>query len=460
MVTGVKLNHTSLDLRINGAAGADTGTLSATVNPDKEAATDEDVSWESDDEKVATVENGVVTAVGKGTATITATTVGKKADGQPATATCDVTVTVLVTGVTLNKTTLPLTINGAVIGTETLAAAVNPTGATNTNVSWSSSHENIARVNNGVVTAVASGTAIITVTTAGLKANDQPATATCTVTVTVLVTGVTLPETLALTINGAVIGTGTLSATVLPAGATNKTVSWSSGDEKVATVSSTGLVTAVGNGTATITATTQDGNKTATCAVTVTVLVTGVTLTPSALELIVGGEGGNTGNLSVTVQPAGATDQRVSWKTSDAGVATVNSGLVTAVAPGTAKITVTTTDGNKTATCTVTVRRSVPFTINIADAAPVIEGPTISRSGTGYEKTKKREVTNASDYSSIEWHITGAYIGGSPFVVTGASITLDSGNSAYNRIGEHFITLEVVKNGVPYNRTVTFTVVN
>jgi hypothetical protein len=88
------------------------------------------------------------------------------------------------------------------------------------------------------------------------------------VTVSTPVTGVTLsPDTLTLTAGGA---TSTLAATVAPAGATNKAVTWSTSADTVATVDSSGVVTPVGAGTATITVTTADGSKTATCAVTVT----------------------------------------------------------------------------------------------------------------------------------------------------------------------------------------------
>jgi len=117
-------------------------------------------------------------------------------------------------------------------------------------------------------------------------------------------------------------------------------------------------VTAVAAGTATITVTTVDGGKTATCAVTVTaagtpaVAVSGVTLDKTTLILTVG----RTETLVATVAPDDATDKSVTWASDDETIATVdNTGKVTALAAGTAIITVTTVDGGKTATCDVTV---------------------------------------------------------------------------------------------------------
>ena len=119
---------------------------------------------------------------------------------------------------------------------------------------------------------------------------------------------------------------------------------------------SNGKVTAVKAGTATITVRTEDGNKSASCAVTVapkTYPVESVTLNKTAIELTEGEKI----TLTATVNPSNATNKNVSWSSSDAGVATVANGEVTAVKAGTATITVKTEDGNKTATGTVTVKK-------------------------------------------------------------------------------------------------------
>jgi len=178
-----------------------------------------------------------------------------------------------------------------------------------------------------------------------------PSTLTPTTPTTVAVTGVSLKSTTSLIVGG----TETLSVVIEPSTATNKTVTWSSGNGSVATVSANGAVTAVAAGTATITVKTADGNKTADCVVTVVtsaVAVTGVTLNKSSTSLNVGGAE----TLIPAITPSNATNQNVTWTSSNASAATVSAGgLVTAVAAGTATITVTTVDGNRTATCTVTV---------------------------------------------------------------------------------------------------------
>ena len=155
--TGITLSKTSLSLT-NG----NTATLTATVTPSNST---DSVVWTSNNTSVATVSNGVVTAVGNGSATITATAGSKKA-------TCSVTVTTPATGITLSKTSLSLT-NG---NTATLTATVTPSNSTDS-VVWTSNNTSVATVSNGVVTAVGNGSATITAT-AGSKS------ATCSVTVT------------------------------------------------------------------------------------------------------------------------------------------------------------------------------------------------------------------------------------------------------------------------------------
>ncbi|MBQ9950341.1 MAG: leucine-rich repeat protein, partial [Clostridia bacterium] len=168
---------------------------------------------------------------------------------------------VSVTGVTLDKTEATLEIGETV----QLIATVIPEDATNKNVTWKSSDESIATVDeNGLVTAISAGTVTITVTT-----ENKGFTANCEVTVfdsTVSVTGVTLDKTEATLEIGETVQ---LIATVTPEDATNKNVTWKSSDESIATVDENGLVTAISAGTVTITVTTEDGGFTANCEVTV-----------------------------------------------------------------------------------------------------------------------------------------------------------------------------------------------
>ena len=166
---------------------------------------------------------------------------------------------------------------------------------------------------------------------------------------TVSVTGVSLDK---ITLELFTDGSETLTATVEPGNATNKALTWSTSDNTVATVDENGTVTAVGAGEATITVTTEDGRKTATCIVTVTVPVTGVKLNKETLELFTDGSE----TLTATVEPGNATNKNVTWSSSVETIATVdNNGTVTAVGAGEA--TITATAGGITATCVVHVRK-------------------------------------------------------------------------------------------------------
>ncbi len=185
-------------------------------------------------------------------------------------------------------------------------------------------------------------------------ANLRMHTSTCAINISV--TGVSLSPT-TLTLNEG--ETSQLTATISPANATNQSVTWASLNPSVATVSNTGLVTAVTEGNTTITVTTVDGNFTAVCAITVTndtILVTGVTLSQTSANLNVS----ETLQLTATVLPENATNKNISWSTSNAAVATVNNGFVIAISEGNATITVTTEDGNFTANCEVAVSNVIP----------------------------------------------------------------------------------------------------
>jgi uncharacterized protein YjdB len=350
-VTGVSLNKTSTSLLVGG-----TETLIATVTPSN--ATKKAVTWTSSNTYVATVSaTGVVSGVSVGSADITVAT----EDGNK-TANCTVNVNaapIAVTGVSLNKLSTSITLGNF----ETLYPTIMPSNATNQNITWSSSNTGIVTVTNGVVIGVAVGNAVITVTTV-----DGNKTAACSVTVSpISVTSVTLNKTsISLTFGG----TETLIETVSPSNATNKNVTWSSSATSVATVSSTGVVSAVAAGYATITVSTVDGGKTASCFITVSpVSVTGVSLNKTSTSLLAGG----TETLIATIIPSNATNQSVTWSSNNTGVATVSStGMITGVAAGSATITVITVDGGRTATCAVTVTA----------ASVSVTGVTLSKSST------------------------------------------------------------------------------
>ena len=407
-VTSVSVRPNSIEL-----TEGDKYQLSAVFSPDN--ASNKTVSWESSATSVATVSSsGLVTAVAEGTATIKVRT----EDGNY-TATSTVTVrkrVINVTGVSLNKTSVTLT-KGE---TSQLTATVSPSNATNPSVSWKSSSSSVATVSSsGLVKAAGGGTATITVTT-----EDGNYTATCKLTVKVPVTGVSLDKTdLSLTEGD----TYQLSATVSPSNATNKTVIWKSSSTAVATVSSSGLITAKAEGSATITVTTEDGSKTATCRVTVkkkVISVTGVSLNTTSLTLTEG----DTYQLAATVSPSNATNKNVKWQSSAAGIATVSSsGLVTAKLIGSATITVTTEDGSKTATCRVTVNKK---TISVTGVSLNYTSITLSQGAT-YQLTATVSPSNATN-KNVGWqsNATGIATVSTSGLVT--AITSTGGTAAIN----------------------------
>ncbi|MDG0791516.1 Ig-like domain-containing protein [Cohnella ginsengisoli] len=246
-------------------------------------------------------------------------------------------------------------------------------------LTWSSSDDAVATVDaTGHVTAIGAGSAVIEATTVNGKKAEVALTV---VTEIVPVTGVNVDQEPFSLIAGTA---GQVTATIMPAEATNKTVVWTSSDTSVATVGADGKVTAKAPGTATITATTEDGGFTATTTVTVTkstdpepvdTKVTGVSVDKASLDLIVGA----TGQLIATVAPADATNKTVVWTSSDTSVATVGAdGKVTAKAPGTATITATTEDGGFKAAATVTVTAPAGG----VNPDPVVTSPPASDNGT------------------------------------------------------------------------------
>ena len=159
---------------------------------------------------------------------------------------------IAVTSLLLDKTSLTLEVGE----NYTLVVTVSPSNATDKSVTWSSTNSSVATVSGGKVTAKSEGTTMI-----AAEAHNGK-TATCIVTVNEPV-----PEVIEATLTLEIGESETLTATILPNNATDKTVTWTSSDQAVATVAN-GKITAIGSGNATITATTSNG-KTATCIVTV-----------------------------------------------------------------------------------------------------------------------------------------------------------------------------------------------
>lgn len=350
--TGVTLDNSTIMFTKN-SEGFDKEpiTLNATVFPAN--ATLKNMAWSSSDETVATVdENGKVTPIAVGTAIVTAKI------NDTVKATCEVNIEAL----------KPTKVEIAAVSTDVkggdivnLTATVTPDNATDKTVLWSSSDTAVATVDlNGKVTfANVSGTKTVTITAAAKADASVKATVTFTVEELVIenpVTGVTISdETLVLTKGE----TADLTATVTPEDATLKTVTWESADETIATVDSDGKVTATGIGTTTVTVKTVDGAKTASCEVTVNA--------PKATAVSVSVDGeeidkldmtvGDTVSLTATAEPDDAV-QSFTFATSDESVVTVDEeGVLTAVAAGTATITVTADDVSTEIEVTVTVKK-------------------------------------------------------------------------------------------------------
>lgn len=256
-----------------------------------------------------------------------------------------------VTGITVSPTSKTIKVGENF----TITPTVTPASATDKVVTWSSSNNAIASVDTtGKVTGLSTGTATITATT-----HDGGLTATCTVTVsntTINVTGITL-DTTAKTMG--VGETYTLKPTITPSNATDKSVEWFSGNPAVASVDTTGKVTAKAIGVAVITATTNDGGYKATCTITVSdskVSVTGIELTTTSRNMYAGDQY----ILQTIIKPDNATDKSVTWTSSNPAIATVDeNGIVTALKAGTTTITATTNDGGFKANCIITVTGEV-----------------------------------------------------------------------------------------------------
>lgn len=317
-------------------------TPNVTLNPENASKTE--LKWTSSSEAVASVDqNGEVTAKSRGTATITCEAV-EGIEGRKAKAALRLTVNQPVTGIKLNQTKLNLFVGKQGRITSTVA----PANANNRNVEWTTSNSKVATVNNGTITAVSKGTAVIT-----CKAKDGSGKlAKCTVTVSQPVTSIKLNATNKTIKKGA---TFTLKATVGPAAANNKAVTWSSSNTKVATVSSTGVVKAVGKGSAVITCKSKDGsNITAKCTINSVIMVSSIKLNKKTATIKRKGKI----TLRATVGPATANNKAVTWVSSNKKIATVTTrGTVVGKKKGRAVIKCKAKDGSgKYAKCTIIVK--------------------------------------------------------------------------------------------------------
>ncbi|KAI7260623.1 hypothetical protein KC345_g10019 [Hortaea werneckii] len=367
-----------------------------------------------------------VTLIAKkdGTSTVTATT----ADGS-ASQSFEVTVTkVPVDSVSLDATDVKLELGR----TRQLKATVSPADASFPEVTWTSSDDEVATVSNtGLITAKGLGNADITVTT-----DDGGKTAQASVIVTDVHT-----ESIKLNKSSLRLREGdteSLAATVLPEDAKDKTLLWTMADSSIATVNTNGTVTAVNNGTTTLTVSARDGVA-APVNVPITVAdvlnVTGVTVTPPSVTV----EAGKTTQLSSEVTPSTADNPAVSWSSSDPSVAVVSeNGLVTTLKAGAATIRVKTEDGGHTADSTVTVTDLLS------------QGKSITASKTGSGTT----AANAVDgIDTTAWH-PGGYVYGSTLTVDlGQTAVIDS--TIVNTWNQENFTVSVSEDGTNYTKLIT-----
>ena len=356
-----------------------------------------DIEWSSDDRGVASVDQtGLVTAVGAGMANITAMTEGVMS--------APVIITVVepppvVASVTVSPASMTMEVGGTF---QFEATAMTADGMTipDVQIAWKSDDDGIATVDDtGLVTAVAAGTAMITASSNDVT--SMPA--------TVIIEELP-PEVASVTVD--------LSSVMLEVGDTHQLtavartsegmvvggvdIEWSSDDRGVASVDQTGLVTAVGAGMANITAMTE-GVTSAPVIITVAEpppVVTSVTVSPASMTMKVGG----TFQFEATAMTAdGMTipDVQIAWMSDDDGIATVDdTGLVTAVAAGTAMITASSND--------VT---SMPATVIIEELPPEVASVTVDLSSVMLEVGDTHQLTAVARTSEgmvvggvdIEW---------------------------------------------------------
>lgn len=365
-VTEVTMNTNAMSVR--------KGTifwLNATAGP--ESALNKTIIWTSSDTSIATVDQtGMVTTLAPGKVIITATS-----QDSGVTDKCEVEVTEPVTGISLNFTEATIYSGEKIV----IIPTVTPVDADNKKVTYVSSDTSVAAVDEkGIVTGLSGGTAIILVTT-----EERGLVASCKITVYQFVTNVTIEESFKYVNYGV---SRKLNAKVTPETATNRGVTWSSSNTNILTVDAKGKITAVGYGTAEITATASDGSG-VWDSITLTVVkpVTSITVNPSSVTLLEGASQ----DVNVVVTPADATFNEVDWSSSDTSVATVDhNGTITGVKTGICYVYATSTDGNEVVgRVKVTIKPAVPATSVVINASEVVLLPGNTRALTVRLKPSK-----------------------------------------------------------------------
>lgn len=408
--------------------------FSATVyDANQIALNDRSITWSSSNAAVATVDStGLATAVSAGVATITATS-----EVRSDAATLTVT---LVPVATVEVTPDPLVVSvGQSAQLTATARDAGGTALSGRTATWSSSNTNVVTVTNqGVVNAVAAGTAIVTATIEGRSGSTS-----VTVTPVPVATVTVAPSPVTVVVQGTVA----LSATMKDASGntlTDRAVAWTTSAPAVATVSPSGVVTGVAPGTATITATSEGRSGTATVTVTATLVpVATVTVEPSTATVASGST--RTFTATVTDENGGVlTNRVVTWSSSNPSVATVSStGVVTAVATGAlvGTVTITASAEGKSGSASVTVTAGPVASVRIT--------PTSTSVAAG---TKVSLTAEASDAA-------GNLISGVSFAWSSSNPSIASvdGAGEVNAKREGTVTITATTAGITGSATVTVT---
>ena len=440
-VQTVALSFTELSLKVGERGELPT----ATVTPDN--ASDKTISWASDNEAIAKIEDGSVVGVSSGTTQLIASSVNGK------TAALQVVVSevqqpqqpqqpqepqqpqqpqvIPVQSVTVTPASITAKVGDAPIQ---LTVTVLPANATSPTVSWQSANEQVVKVDsNGKVTIIAAGETTIeakageksfTVQVKVAAAPQQPQQPQVIPVQSVTVT----PASITAKVGDAPIQ---LTATVLPANATTPTVSWLSANEQVVKVDSNGKVTIIAAGETTIEA--KAGEKTFTVQVKVeaapqqpqqpqVIPVQSVTVTPASITAKVGDA---PVQLTATVLPANATSPTVSWQSANEQVVKVDSnGKVTIIGAG--ETTIEAKAGEKSFTVQVKVAAQAPLTPPAEEFPPYIKDfPTEITQGTAIN-IGQWEFLGSIDASQIRYHFTdadGKVLGVAPATLQANSLT-------------------------------------
>lgn len=336
VIDGISLSSSSATIYVGGTLQLEALTSDPT----------RDIIWTSDDTRVATIVDGLVTGVSEGTTTITATQI---INGVTKKASCIINVQKTITGITIEPSNVTLNIDEYA----TLYAKVTPSALTSVSLKWVSTDEKVVKIvksgkQEATIQGVAGGTAVIIAVN-----QNNVVVGSCKVTIKQKVTAITLNET-ELNVSQS-LRTIQLRATVTPEYADNKKILWKSSNTKVATVDANGTVTLVGPGSTSIIATSEDNPLvTAICNITVGVPVTSITLDDLTKTMYVG----ESTRLGYLITPTNASNKNITWSSTNTSIVSVDStGLVTARAEGIAVIIVKTQDGSIIKTSTITVKQ-------------------------------------------------------------------------------------------------------